>query len=94
MVKFYIQKSDVKRFRGIFKFFFAEKCELCIFPEEGLKWRNQSRVAQGIIYKDAFVDWNFNHRQKLGVVDLDTKETKNWFNKWKDLGLIVEIGFK
>ena len=93
MTKLYIQKSDVKRFKGIFKFFFTEKCELCIFPE-GLKWRNHNRVAQGIIYKDAFTDWNFSHRQKLGIAHSDTKEMKDWFSKWKDLGLIVEIGFK
>lgn len=97
MVKLYIPKSNTKRFQGLFKFFFKEECELCVFPE-GLKWRKNDKTIEGIICKDAFIDYDFTQRQKLGIVAGNIQNMKNWFDDWKTIarenGSITEITFK
>lgn len=91
MVKFYIKQSDKKRFKGIFRFLIKNGCELTIFPE-GLKWRNH--CASGVIYKGAFAEYNFNQRHRLGVIEATGKKLTDWFDKWKDKGLLTEIPIK
>ena len=82
MIKLCIKQSDKKQFQNIFKFFIKFNCELCIFPE-GLKYRTDD--CEGIIYSEAFAEYNFNQRHKLGVFSGDNKKITNWFSSWKDV---------
>lgn len=89
MIKFLISKANKTRFQRLFKFFQNNHCEVCIF-EEGLKYRNS--CFEGIIYKEAFVEYPSNLIKKLKVMNI--KEKKGlvaWFKKWKDLDTFTEI---
>ena len=88
MIKFIIPKSEKKRFQDIFRFFFNNKCELCIFPE-GLKWRNH--CAEGIICKGAFVEYPFNFRRRLKLRITERKNLLNWFKNWEEKDKNIKI---
>ena len=81
IVKLIIRQQDKSQFQKLFKFFLENECELCLFPE-GLKWRNH--CANGIVYKQAFAEYPFNYRRKLG--SLKRQNLLKWFNtNWKDI---------
>ena len=88
MVKLYIRQSDKKQFQGLFRFFLQNNCEFTIFPE-GLKWRNH--CASGVIHKEAFANYEFNQRHRLGVLEGTNQKLTGWFSKWRDKGLLTEI---
>ena len=91
MIKLCIKQSEKKTFQKLFKFFLQNECELTIFPE-GLKWRNH--CASGVVYSGAFIDYSFNQRRKLGVFKGTNEKLNDWFNKWIDKGLFIEIPIK
>lgn len=73
----------------MFGFLNREKTELCIFPE-GLKWRNSR--GNGIVKK--FAIWQFEHKRKLGLLNNNRKDLKEWFGKWRENGSYIEIPIK
>jgi len=91
MIKFLIKKENKNQFQKIFQFLFSYGCELLITPE-GLKYRSQSDKFEGIVFKEAFFEYPFETRRKLGKINTDRKYLKTWFNSWKELnGITIEI---
>ena len=89
MLKLLIKRQDTKRFQDIFKFLVENKCEMALFSD-GLKYRSDN--INGIIYKDAFVEYPITKTKPLGKINGNNKTLKEFFGKWKDLdGLITEI---
>jgi len=82
MLKLLILKTEKKRFQDIFRFLVENKCELALF-KEGLRWRNHQ--ANGIIYKNAFVDYPITKTKPLGKINADKKVLNSFFEKWKDI---------
>ena len=83
MTKLLIKTENRKWFEKLFRFFVANECELCLFPD-GLRWRNHE--AEGIVYSKAFAEYPFNYRRKIGTLKgIKLKELVKWFDKdWKE----------
>ena len=82
MLKLLIPKQEKKRFQDIFKFLAENHCEITLFPE-GLKYRNHE--VNGIIYKNAFVDYPITKTKPLGKINPDKKILNQFFEKWKEI---------
>jgi len=83
MIKLIINQKDKTQFQKLFKFFVENECELCLFPE-GLRHRNHE--VEGIIYKQAFAEYPFNYRHKLGIIKKEKGfKIVDWFKNWKDI---------
>ena len=79
-----ISKDKTKMFEKLFKILKQHECEVGLFPE-GLKYRNQ--VFQGIVYKEAFVDFPAVKHIKLTNLSPIIKPVKGGEN------IMAEISF-